>query len=124
MHKPSSLQFVSFESKDNPLTEAQNTPQAEYLKDYLKNLDVKQILIESNYFDRDYLSEFSAFYSTSVSGYKNVCKRIHFFSDKNIDRKLFEKANGGDTEAIKTEVREKSGLELRCIFSLACLIFT
>ena len=101
MHKPSSLQFVSFESKDNPLTEAQNTLQAEYLKDYLKNLDVKKILIESNYFDRDYLSEFSAFYSTSVSGYQNICKRIHFFSDKNIDRKLFEKATGGEPKAIK-----------------------
>ena len=108
MHTPQALEFLDFESEQNPLTKFQNTRQGKYLVNYLKDLAVKKILVEPNYFDRDYLSEFSAFYSTSVHGYKNICQRIHFFSNESIDRKLFEKATGGNKEA--TEILNKNYL--------------
>lgn len=102
MHNPQALKFLDFDSKENPLTEFQNSQQGKYLVNYLKDLEAKKILLEPNYFDRDYLSEFSAFYSTSVYGYKNICKRVHFFSNENIDRELFENAVGGDKDSIET----------------------
>ena len=102
MHTPQALQFLDFDSEQNILTETQNTDQGRYLKRYLEGLDVKKILIEPNYFDRDYLSEFSAFYSISVHGYKNICQRIHFFSNESINRELFKEATGGNEKAIQT----------------------
>ncbi len=96
MHTPQSLKFSDFESA-NFVTSSQH---GQYLINYLKGLEVKKILVEPNYFDRDYLSEFSAFYSTSAYGYKNICQRVHFFSSKAIDRKLFIKATGGDKGSI------------------------
>ena len=100
-HLPKSLEFSNFESKKNILAEIEKTQHGKYLLNYLIDLGAKKILIEPNYFDRDYLSEFSAFYSTSVHGYKNICQRIHFFSNESINRELFKKASGGDKESIK-----------------------
>ena len=99
MHNPQPLKFSEFESEKNILSEIKKTQQGRYLVNYLKGLDAKTILLEPNYFDRDYLSEFSAFYSTSVRGYKNICQRIHFFSHIDVDRKKIEEAAGGNTEA-------------------------
>ncbi len=100
MHLPQPLEFLNFESKKNPLIENKcQLQQVKYLVGYLKGLNVKTILIEPNYFDRDYLSEFSAFYSTSVYGYKNTCQRLHFFSNQ--CKEFFKKATGGDKSAIK-----------------------
>lgn len=101
MHQPHPLKFLEFELQCSVLSDIKNTPQGKYLINYLRGLGAKQILIEPNYFDRDYLSEFSVFYSTSVYGYKNICQRVHFFSNKDINRKLFKKAVGGDAENIK-----------------------
>ena len=100
MHSPKPLEFLSFEDGKERLTKNKNSKQTQYLLNYLQDLKVKRILIEPNYFDRDYLSEFSSFYSTSVYGYKNICQRFHFFSDDNIDRAFFKKAVGGDKESI------------------------
>ena len=76
---PEPLKFSDFESEKSILTQINSLQQGNYLINYLKGLEVKKLLIEPNYFDRDYLSEFSAFYSTSVRGYKNICQRVHFF---------------------------------------------
>ena len=100
MHSPQSLEFLDFKPEKNILTTIENSPQGRYLINYLNDLNAKKILVEPNYFDRDYLSEFSSFYSTSVSGYKNICQRVHFFSNEVIDRALFQKAAGGIQEAI------------------------
>lgn len=56
------------------------------------------VLIEPRYFDRDYLSEFAAFYATSAAGYPNICRRAHYFSME-ITRELFAMAAGGDLGA-------------------------
>ena len=96
MHVSKSLEILPFEKGKERLTKNKNSKQTQYLLNYLQGLNVKKVLIEPNYFDRDYLSEFSSFYSTSVYGYANICQRFHFFSDDNIDRALFEKAVGED----------------------------
>ena len=100
-HSPQPLKFSDFESDKDFLAEIEKTPQDRYLINYLKDLNAKKILLEPNYFDRDYLSEFSAFYSTSVHGYKNICQRVHFFSQESINRELFEKAAGGEQKDIQ-----------------------
>jgi hypothetical protein len=46
----------------------------------LADLGAATIIEEPSYFDRDYLAEFSAFYSTSSRGYSNSCRRLHLFS--------------------------------------------
>jgi hypothetical protein len=86
------LRFESFESNQNPLIETRDnlkSSQSKYLIKYLSHLGAKQLLIEDNYFDRDYLSEVSAVYCLSAKGYPNVCKRVHFFSSDNISRAVF-----------------------------------
>ncbi len=101
MNSHQSLKFLDFKSEKNPLIENKYQPQqVKYLIGYLRGLDVKTILIEPNYFDRDYLSEFSSFYSTSVYGYKNTCQRVHFFSST-INRSIFEQATGGEKSIIQ-----------------------
>jgi hypothetical protein len=48
--------------------------------------------------DRDYLSEFEAFYATSAAGYPNICQRVHYFSAR-VTRAIFAKAAGGEERA-------------------------
>ena len=55
--------------------------QGKYLLSYLRDIDVKTVIIEPHYFDKNYLEEFAAFYSKSAYGHINKCKRIHFFSN-------------------------------------------
>lgn len=103
VHAAAPLTLAEFGAGEDPLNSLQNFPQGEYLKWYLADLGATTVLIEPNYFDRDYLSEFSAFYCTSSAGYKNACQRLHYFSIA-IDRALLEKAIAGDGEAA-TKIR-------------------
>lgn len=98
MHQPAGLRFSAFGSAD-PLGPFDGLRQVRYLRRYLDRLGAKVVLEEPNYFDKDYLSEFSAFYCTSSTGYSNACKRLHFFADA-IDRASLEQAAGGDAEAV------------------------
>ncbi len=100
MHKAKSLEFINFNSAENPLNKVSCSNQINYLKGYLSDLGARVLLIEPSYFDRDYLSEFSVFYSLSSRGYLNICKRVHYFKSENICRDLFIRAAGGDNEAV------------------------
>jgi hypothetical protein len=75
------LLVVAFDSSDDPLAKLRASPQGQYLRWYLADLGAKTVLVERAYFDRDYLSEFAAFYCTSAAGYPNVCSRVHYFSE-------------------------------------------
>jgi hypothetical protein len=70
-----------------------------YLRRYLEDLGAATVITEPYFFDRDYLAEFAAFYSTSAAGYPNVCRRLHFFADE-FDRSLLEVALGDDAAAV------------------------
>jgi hypothetical protein len=81
------LSFYPFDDPRNPLVTMPGR-QAEYLRSYLRGIDVKSVVSEAEYFDRDYLSEYSAFYSTSARHRKNYCRRLHFFG-VDIDDSIF-----------------------------------
>jgi len=102
------LVFISFNSDDNPLCKLPNITQVQYLKAYLTELSASSVIEEPNYFDRDYLDEFSVFYSLSSRGYPNVCRRLHFFSSDQVGRELLQSAASGDVDA--TETLKKSYL--------------
>lgn len=54
------------------------------------------VVEEPHYFDNDYLSEHSSFYSSSARGYPNICKRLNFFT-KVFEEEYLYKAFEGDT---------------------------
>ncbi|HTA91794.1 MAG TPA: hypothetical protein VK745_19565, partial [Polyangiaceae bacterium] len=68
---PESLQFAKARDAADPLTLYDELPQGQYLTWYLADLLAVSVIVEPHYFDRDYLSEFAAFYCTSSAGYPN-----------------------------------------------------
>src|SRR5262245_10104943 len=94
MHQPAPLRIIQFGAGDPLETVKCAGAQVRYLRGYLADLGATSILEEQNYFDRDYLSEFAAFYGTSASGYPNVCRRLHFFSGSALTRAEIEEAAG------------------------------
>lgn len=55
-----------------------------YLLDYLgpEGLNAKYIVVEENYRSKDYLSDYSKYYSLCFKSYKQVCRRLHFFNSE------------------------------------------
>jgi hypothetical protein len=98
MNTHSPLRFRQF-GKDS-LSALPATTQTRYLLDYLKHLGAAVVLEESNYFDRDYLSEFASFYGVSSRGYGNTCRRLHFFSDAGVNRQRFVRCAGGSERSV------------------------
>ncbi|HCY77474.1 MAG TPA: hypothetical protein DHV28_16280 [Ignavibacteriales bacterium] len=52
-----------------------------YLKDYFesKDIDIKTIVIEEEYVSKDYLDDYTSYYSLCFEHYPKFCKRVHFF---------------------------------------------
>ncbi|SHK13466.1 hypothetical protein SAMN05216369_0610 [Marinobacter antarcticus] len=101
MNQPKGISWWSFEDKLNPIRILEETHQKKYIISYLSGAGAKTILVEENYFDRDYLDEFSSFYSRVAVGYPNVCKRLHIFGPNEIDRDGFlESLNASDEEKV------------------------
>lgn len=98
MHSPAALDFIPFGPKD-PLATIAQSRQRDYLIGYLATLGAAVVIREPNYFDRDYLSECSAFYASAARGYPNICERLHFFSSAEIDRPLLTLAAADDKSA-------------------------
>jgi hypothetical protein len=63
--------------------------QAENIFNYLKEINAKTAIIETDYIDRDYLLDYVGFYSRSFEKIERFTTRIHFFS-KNFDKLYFE----------------------------------
>lgn len=106
MHCPRELLFVSFGGHGDPLVALSGHTQVNYLRGYLADLGASSIIEEPNYFDRDYLSEFSAFYCVSAAGYPNLCRRLHFFSGPLVHRAEIEAAASNDLVA-KDSLQER-----------------
>lgn len=81
MHQAEALGFHPFDggARLGQLFDFDGGRQVSYLCDYLEDLNASFIIEEPHYFDRDYLAEVAAFYSSSSRGYKNICLRLHFF---------------------------------------------
>ncbi|HJH28447.1 MAG TPA: hypothetical protein C5S51_01935 [Methanosarcinaceae archaeon] len=61
--------------------ELENSPQSNYLCNYLNSLDVITYVIEDDYIDKDYLIDYSKFYARSFQDINKFTKRLHFFSE-------------------------------------------
>lgn len=72
---------------------------AAYLRAYLADLGAASVLEETEYFDRDYLAEFAAFYAKGVRPLSNACRRLHFFAGPALTDALLDRALGGDASA-------------------------
>lgn len=94
------LKLHRFNSGSDPLVELGTSNQVVYLRHYLADLGAVTVLEEPDYFDRDYLSEFAAFYGVSSRGYPNRCRRCHFFSAE-IKRTHLRAAVGGSARSIE-----------------------
>ena len=101
MYDPKPVSITAVGSASDPLVLLGQKQQAAYLRCYLSDLGATSILEEPYYFDRDYLSEFSAFYSTSARGYGNVCRRLHFFSGPLLTRQRLGRCVGDAAEFAK-----------------------
>src|SRR5258705_13682878 len=53
-----------------------------FLKDYLgkKGLNARYIVVERDYINKDYLVDYSTYYSTCFDNFSKTCYRLHFFS--------------------------------------------
>lgn len=100
MTKSGELEFYEYSSPDQPLNNLPLSPQNEYIQAYLSGLKTASVILEPAYFDKDYLDEFSAFYSRSSQSYPNICQRLHFFGPESITRKELFLALSGKQELI------------------------
>lgn len=67
------------------LTRGEAFGQLDYVERYVRALGCGSVLIENAYIDRDFVDEYSVYYSRCLLPYTNVCRRIHFFrSDSRI----------------------------------------
>ena len=60
----------------NPL----GLPTVDSILEFIRQNGAKSALIEHEYLDRDFTSEFSSFYAHVFKRHRKICKRIHFFS--------------------------------------------
>lgn len=71
--------------------------QARYMFGYLSELKAKTIVVEEEYIDKDYLIDYSKFYSRSFEPHPRFTKRIHFFTgdftETNLKKVLLGKNN-------------------------------
>lgn len=95
----SKLRMHKFGDGD-PLHSLRRTNQINYLIEYFNDLGATSVLEEPNYFDRDYLAEFTAFYGISSKGYPNICRRIHVFSVP-LNRSKLRNAASGNKKVIE-----------------------
>jgi hypothetical protein len=58
------------------------TPQSDFLRNYLTELNAESIVVEDQYIDKDYLIDYCNFHARSFNDYGKYTTRLHFFSKK------------------------------------------
>lgn len=92
---------ISLQNKFTKLTDIEGKHQFKYLIEYLgvRGLDVKTILVEEKYISKDFLDDYSNYYSYCFEGYGNHCRRIHLWSDT-FNQTLFRKVLENDEDTL------------------------
>ena len=54
--------------------------QLSHVEDYVRQHGGRGVVVEQHYIDRDFMEEYSVFYSKSLTSYLNSCRRVSFFS--------------------------------------------
>ncbi|MBS3792624.1 hypothetical protein KGY77_08290 [Candidatus Bipolaricaulota bacterium] len=78
-------------NKKNFFDLVQISPQSLSLFDHLKKLEAKKFVVEKSYVDRDYLLDYTQYFSRSFDAPKRFTKRVHFFSEDFEDNELVRK---------------------------------
>ena len=80
-YKPNLL-ANALSNKHTPKRIIQTKNQFQYLFNYLSSdgIDAKTLVVEETYMSRDYLKNYTYYYSSVFEQYKRMCKRIHFFN--------------------------------------------
>ncbi|MBF0182646.1 MAG: hypothetical protein HQM03_21740 [Magnetococcales bacterium] len=73
-----------------------------YFHEYFSQsgVNVKTIICENHYIDRDYLEDYAGFYAKCYTNYKKHCRRLHFFSKTINDTELKKLLRGEIDEKI------------------------
>jgi hypothetical protein len=90
--------IIPFSIDNNQLGQS---PICSYLYDYLKEIGAKTCLHESEYIDKDYLIDFSKFYSRSFEKFDKTTERYHFFKSSFNTRKFNHALEHEDTGFFK-----------------------
>lgn len=90
MNKKKSVKIIPFRQVHE---EMGNSLQSQYLNRYLTPLNAKTVIVEYNYIDKDYLLDYSFFYSRAFESHERFTTRLHFFSEafsKKRFKRIFE----------------------------------
>jgi hypothetical protein len=93
-----------------------------YFHNYLGHLKVKKIILETDYIDKDYLEDYSAYYVRSFHEYKRRCCRLHFFSHS-FTKSQFAALLTGDDSGLKEDDLQKNYLGFIVIRPLPSTVF-
>ena len=84
--------------------------QVEYLRDYLREVGCKTVIIEQHYIDRVFMHDNAVFYVRNLRSYPNFTSRLHFFADEFDENgwrdRISRAANGGHAE-VQAGMQEK-----------------
>jgi hypothetical protein len=105
-YSPDRLIQILVSKSDASKARVKNKTHLSYLDGYFQKLDAKTILIENDYFDRDYLEDYAAYYARCFHQYERRCTRLHFFTTQ-FDRERFSALLRAEKGAISVkELRE------------------
>jgi hypothetical protein len=100
--------------------------QLEAIGNHATRLGCQSVVVEDAYVDKDFMEDYSVFYSRSLVQHGNICRRVHFFRrpidevQSEIERALFEisaERPPGDAVAVYSEVCRRVSAELYLGFS-------
>lgn len=80
--------FFDANEKATPIASIREKYHLDFFKEFLGHQGhrAKFVVIEKNYRSKDYLSDYSSYYSTCFEKYSKLCTRLHFFkSEKKIE---------------------------------------
>lgn len=60
-----------------------------YLEDYLQKINAATVIVEPEYIDKNFMEDYSRYYSRCFKNYSKKCERFHFFSHK-FDKEAFD----------------------------------
>jgi hypothetical protein len=75
---------VELSNKFTSVANIKNKNHFKYFEEYLgpKGINGQTIVVESDYINKDFLSDYSSYYSLCFNHYEKRCKRLHFFKNK------------------------------------------
>lgn len=94
-----------------------------YFNNYLGHLGVKNIVVEYEYIDRDYLEDYSAYYVRTFQDYKRKCCRLHFFSNTFTKAQLTELIKSGSSGKITSTTLGENYLGFIVVRPLPSTVF-